>query len=135
MFYVLLYVTLFRFLFCINHDGEERERERELVVLLSLSSWCLLIVVSLFLAEPRVCLQIVVFPDHTHLLFCVICNSKFYSFIFKVGIIIVEDLHLLFYLFFYRPRSAVGNVSGYRCMSDCRSRGREFDRAPYFRGD
>ena len=23
--------------------------------------------------------------------------------------------------------SAVGNVSGYRCMSDCRSRGREFD--------
>ena len=27
------------------------------------------------------------------------------------------------------PRSAVGNVSGYRCMSDCRSRGREFDTA------
>ena len=25
------------------------------------------------------------------------------------------------------PRSAVGNVSGYRCVSDCRSRGREFD--------
>ena len=25
------------------------------------------------------------------------------------------------------PRSAVGNVSGYRCESDCRSRGREFD--------
>ena len=24
------------------------------------------------------------------------------------------------------PRSAVGNVSGYRCISDCRSRGREF---------
>ena len=23
------------------------------------------------------------------------------------------------------PRSAVGNVSGYRCVSDCRSRGRE----------
>ena len=35
------------------------------------------------------------------------------------------------------PRSAVGNVSGYRCVSDCRSRGREFDPgpAPYFRGD
>ena len=32
---------------------------------------------------------------------------------------------------------AVGNVSGYRCMSDCRSRGREFDPGPvpYFRGD
>ena len=25
------------------------------------------------------------------------------------------------------PRSAVGNVSGYRCVSDCKSRGREFD--------
>ena len=34
-------------------------------------------------------------------------------------------------------RSAVGNVSGYRCVSDCRSRGREFDPGPvpYFRGD
>ena len=25
------------------------------------------------------------------------------------------------------PRSAVGNVAGNRCESDCRSRGREFD--------
>ena len=35
------------------------------------------------------------------------------------------------------PRSAVGNVSGNRCESDCRSRGREFDPGPvpYFRGD
>ena len=35
------------------------------------------------------------------------------------------------------PRSTVGNVSGYRCMSDCNSRGREFDPGPvpYFRGD
>ena len=35
------------------------------------------------------------------------------------------------------PRSAVGNVSGYRCVSDCRSRGRQFDPGPvpYFRGD
>ena len=35
------------------------------------------------------------------------------------------------------PRKAVGNVSGYRCVSDCRSRGREFDPSPvpYFRGD
>ena len=40
-------------------------------------------------------------------------------------------------LFFAGPRSAVGNVSGYRCVSDCRSRGREFDPGPvpYFRGD
>ena len=35
------------------------------------------------------------------------------------------------------PRSAVSNVSGYRCVSDCNSRGREFDPGPvpYFRGD
>ena len=35
------------------------------------------------------------------------------------------------------PRSAVGNMSGFRCVSDCRSRGREFDPGPvpYFRGD
>ena len=35
------------------------------------------------------------------------------------------------------PRSAVGNVSGYRCVSDCRSRGRKFDPSPvpFFRGD
>ena len=47
---------------------------RELVDLLSLSSWCLVIVVSLFLAVPWVYLQfvIVVFPDHTHLLFLIV---------------------------------------------------------------
>ena len=28
------------------------------------------------------------------------------------------------------PRSAVGNVSGYRCVSDCRSRGHKFDPGP-----
>ena len=34
-------------------------------------------------------------------------------------------------------RSAVCNVSGNRCESDCRSRGREFDRGlvPFFLGD
>ena len=47
-------------------------RKRELVVLLSLSSWCLVIVVWLFLTVLWVCLQfvIVIFPGHTHLLFC-----------------------------------------------------------------
>ena len=42
-----------------------------LVALLSLSSWCLVMVERLFLGVPRGCLQfvIVVFPDHTHLLF------------------------------------------------------------------
>ena len=45
--------------------------KRELVALLSLSSWCLVMVVWLFLAVPWVCLKfvIVVVPDHTHLLF------------------------------------------------------------------
>ena len=45
--------------------------KRELIVLLNLSSWCLVMVERLFLAVPRGCLQfvIVVFPDHTPLLF------------------------------------------------------------------
>ena len=45
--------------------------KRELIALLNLSSWCLVMVELLFLAVPRGCLQfvIVVFPDHTHLLF------------------------------------------------------------------
>ena len=45
--------------------------KRELVALLSLSSLCLVIGVWLFLAVSWMCLQfvIVVFPDHTHLLF------------------------------------------------------------------
>ena len=44
---------------------------RELIVLLNLSSWCLVMVEQLILAVPWVCLQfvIVVFPDHTYLLF------------------------------------------------------------------
>ena len=54
--------------------------KRELVVLLSLSSWCLVIVVWLFLAVPWVCLQfvIVVFPDHTRLLFLIDIPSDKY---------------------------------------------------------
>ena len=45
--------------------------KRELIALLNLSSWCLVMVERLFLVVPRGCLQfvIVVFPDHTHLLF------------------------------------------------------------------
>ena len=45
--------------------------KREMITLLNLSSWCLVMVERLFLAVPRGCLQfvIVVFPDHTHLLF------------------------------------------------------------------
>ena len=45
--------------------------KRELFALLNLSSWCLVMIERLFLAVPQGCLQfvIVVFPDHTHLLF------------------------------------------------------------------
>ena len=40
----------------------------KLVAFLSSSSWCLVVVVWLFLALPWVCLRfvIVIFPDHTH---------------------------------------------------------------------
>ena len=43
--------------------------KRELVALLSLSSWCLVIVVWRFLAVPWVSLQfvIMIYSDHTHL--------------------------------------------------------------------
>ena len=45
--------------------------KRDLVALLNLSSWCLVVVERLFLAVPWGCLRfvVVVFPDHTHLLF------------------------------------------------------------------
>ena len=45
--------------------------KRELVALLNLTSWCLMMVEWLFLAVPCGCLRfvILVFPDHTHLLF------------------------------------------------------------------
>ena len=59
----LLYVY---FIFALILIGK-----RELIALLSLSSWCLVIVVCIFLAVPWVSLQfvIVLFPDHTSLLF------------------------------------------------------------------
>ena len=55
--------------------------KRELVSLLGLPSWCLLIVVWLFLTVPWVCLRfvIVVFPDHTHLLFFTLSICVFFT--------------------------------------------------------
>ena len=51
--------------------------KRGLVALLNLSSWCLVMVEWLFLMVPWGCLQvvIVVFPDHTHLLFFIQLNT------------------------------------------------------------
>ena len=59
--------------------------KRELVALLNLSSWCLVMVEQLFLAVPWGCLRfvIVVFPDHTHLLFLLQVNYQFYIVILK----------------------------------------------------
>ena len=66
MLYVLLYVTYVHSSIAIILMGK-----RELIALLNLSSWCRVMVERLFLAVPRECLQfvIVVFLDHTHLLF------------------------------------------------------------------
>ena len=69
MFFVL-YVTL---LYVHSSIAIILMGKRELVALLYLSSWCLVMVVQLFIAVARGCLRfvIVVFPDHTHLLFLV----------------------------------------------------------------
>ena len=56
--------------------------KRELFVLLSWFSWCLVVVVWLILAVPWLCLQfvIVVFPNHTHLLLLKDpCNSTLFK--------------------------------------------------------
>ena len=80
--------------------------KRELVALLSLSSWSLLIVVWLFHGVPWVCLQfvIVVFPDHTHLLLFVIKSNILApnykgnitsKFIFLLSVLINSIIHTL----------------------------------------
>ena len=63
---VLFFVTLCPFLFCNHLDGEEKE----LAALLSLSSWCLVIVVWLFLSVPSVC------DCDTHLLFLGVIHAN-----------------------------------------------------------
>ena len=65
--------------------------KRELVALLNLSSWCLVMVERLFLAVPRGCLRfvIVVFPDHTHLLFLILK-------ILFLSLVIVKTLSIAF---------------------------------------
>ena len=80
--------------------------KRELIALLNLSSWCLVMVERLFLAVPRGCLPfvIVVFPDHTHLLFfkdwikklklCVSVNGEY----FKGSKYIKMQCHFSFHL-------------------------------------
>ena len=68
--------------------------KRELAALLNLSSWCLMTVEWLFLPVPWGCLRfvIVVFPDHTHLLFFssnrpVISEKKMFDMCGKMNLI------------------------------------------------
>ena len=70
--------------------------KRELIALLNLSSWCLVMVERLLLAVPRGCLQfvIVVFPDHTHLLFFIESFSEIHHY----NIILVTFLHVKGYV-------------------------------------
>ena len=75
---------------------------RELIALLNLSSWCLVMVERLFLTVPRGCLQfvVVVFPDHTHLLFLLqkdnlFKNILYHYFSLEMVAILLNDLMLL----------------------------------------
>ena len=69
--------------------------KRELIALLNLSSWCLVVVGRLFLAVPRGCLQfvIVVFPDHTHLLFLRMVSYFGLYIMYFIPIIICHVFH------------------------------------------
>ena len=70
--------------------------KRELVALLNLSSWCLVMVERLFLAMPQGCLRlvIVVFPDHTHLLFLQLPNPMVNKDCFHKCIIMQDHLYI-----------------------------------------
>ena len=70
--------------------------KRELVALLNLSSWCLAMVERLFLEVPWGCLQfvIVVFPDHTHLLFF----ALFKGFSQNNTVVTLQDTYMQFHI-------------------------------------
>ena len=70
-------------LFCVFYGFAivlkgKRESKRELVALLYCRSWCIVIVMWLFLKMTWVGRMIVVFPDHTHLFFVFIYNRERY---------------------------------------------------------
>ena len=66
-----MFFVLFTLIYVHSSIATILMRKRELVALLNLSTWCLVMVEWLFLAVPWGCLRvvIVVFPDHTYLLF------------------------------------------------------------------
>ena len=68
----LSYHLSLRSLFCLSLSGRFKQ------VLFSLSYWCLVMDVWLFLAVQFVCLRllIVVFPDHTYYFYCSLFNFQ-----------------------------------------------------------
>ena len=85
---------------------------RELVALLNLSSWCLVMVERHILAVLWGCLRfvIVIFPDHTHLLFLVSfsggAHAISHSYIFLVIASVSAPL-----TYFSQENESKGNVS------------------------
>ena len=72
--------------------------KRELIALLDLSSWCFVMIERLFLGMPRGCLRfvIVVFPDHTHLLFLKVRGLPVGFLLLRYSVLFtVESLSLL----------------------------------------
>ena len=71
--------------------------KRELVALLNLSTWCLVMVDRLFLTVPQGCLRfvIVVFQDHTHLLFLYVSCMVFICLICLTKFLLTQILHIL----------------------------------------
>ena len=81
--------------------------KREQVALLNLSSWCLVMVKRLFLTVPGGCLRflIVVFPDHTHLLFFILEQTNYIKQHFLQGVMFNISLVLISIL-----RSTINNI-------------------------
>ena len=83
--------------------------------------------------------------DYPDFLFLTITNThantslqtSFHNMLKSIANLTISEENLMCVKSVALPHSAVGNVSGYRCVSDCNSRGREFDPGPvpYFRGD
>ena len=84
--------------------------KKELVALLDLSSWCLVMVGWLFLTLPWGCLLfvIVVFPDHTHLLFFHLISSCSYCCYLCHVSLLSKSLQSYFRLFHHVPSVVIG---------------------------
>ena len=94
--------------------------KRELVALLSLSSWCLMIVVWFFLAVPRVFLQfvIVLFPDHTH--FVLFLANSMLKFLFGMKATYTNPPSQVQSISYLETEMVVGSISIYCCIWNCR---------------